>query len=270
MPPMSSESRSHLHTSFQRRFLQVFLAVSAVVILAAIPLIVKPGLRLELAHRFELAPGTDIEQLSDGNDDVELIVAPIEIQRHNNRPQYRFRAVFLARESAQGIELTSIDTGTRISVPLQSYDFVSAAPDASHLLLQDRRDPSAIKAVLVEVATGSLTPLPAERPYPDLPGQWNEPVWSKTMGICDGISPNATYIACFQSPALASYLAGDWELQVRIYGEVERKTPVFRGEGFRPFIGWSSDDRWLYFQNEHGIWRAEITAAMFPPSKYGT
>lgn len=265
---MSSASRSHLHTSFQRRFFFVFLAVSALVILAAVPLIARPGLRLEFAHRFELAPGSGIERLSDSIDDIELIIAPIEIQRPNNRPQYRFRAVYLARESPQGVDLTSIDTGATISVPLQTFDFVSAAPDATKILFQDRRDPSAISGALVDVGTGTVTTLPTESPFPDLPGRWTVPVWSQTMGTCDGISPNATYIACFQDPALASFLAGDWELQVRIYGEVERNTPVFRGEGFRPIVGWSSDDRWLYFQNEHGIWRAEITEDMFPPSRY--
>lgn len=265
---MSSDSRSHLHTSFQRRFLHIFLAVSALVILAALPLILRPSLRLDLAHRFELAPGADVEQLADGDDGMELIVAPIEIQRPNNRPQYRFRAVYLAREGAAGVELTSIESGETINVPLQSYDFISANPDATTILLQDRSDPAAIKGALVDVETGTVSTLPPDAPYPKLSGRWMEPVWSRTMGICDGISPNGMYIACFQNPELASYLAGDWELQVHVYGDVERKTPVYRGEGFRPFIGWSMDDRWLYFQNEHGIWKAEITEDMFPPSKH--
>lgn len=264
---MSAESRSHLHKSAQRRFLRIFLVVSALVILLATPLVVKPDLRLEVAHRLGLAPGSDVERVSNGSDGIDLIVAPIEIQRPNNRPQYRFRAVYLAREGAQGVELTSIDTGASTIIPLQTYDFISAAPDATKILLLDRRDPSAILGVLVDVATGFVTTMPTDAPYPDLPGRWMEPVWSRTMGICDGISPHAAYIACFQNPKLASYLAGDWELQVRVYGDVDRATAVYRGEGFRPFIGWSGDDRWLYFQNENGVWRAEITEDMFPPSK---
>lgn len=205
---MSGESRSHLHTSAQRRFVRIFLLASVVTLLLAIPLVVRPGLRLEVAHRLELVPGSDIEQISAGSDGLDLIVAPIEIERPNNRPQYRFRAVYLAREVAEGIELTSIDTGARTIVPLQTYDFISADPGARNILFQDRRDPSAIQGALVDVATGVVTTLPADTPYPDLPGQWKEPVWAQTMGTCDGISPNATYIACFQNPELASYLAG--------------------------------------------------------------
>ncbi len=263
---MSSDSRSHLNTSFQRRFLRIFLGVAAIVILALVPLILMPGLRLDIAHRFDLAPGAGIEQVAAASDGVELIVAPIEIQRPNSRPQYRFRAVYLARERTGGVELTSIDTGAIVIVPLEAYDFVAAAPDATTILLRDERDPAAPKGVLVDVASGSLTPLPSESPYPDVPGRWTDPVWSRTIGNCDGISPNASYIACFQNPALASYLAGDWQLDVHIYGDVEREISVYRGEGFRPFVGWSNDDRWLYFQNEHGIWRASVTEDMFPPS----
>lgn len=245
--------------------MRVFVAVAALVILLLIPLIVNPGLRLDLAHRLDLVPGSDVEQLSGGEGGIRLIVAPIEIKRPNTRSQYRFRAIYLAREGPEGVELTAIDTGAKVSVPLQVYDFVSAAPDAMTLLFQDRRDPSAIRSALVDVATGSVTALPAASPFPRLPGKWTEPVWAQTIGICDGISPNAAYIACFQKPELASYLAGDWELQVRVYGDVERKVPVYRGEGFLPIAGWSSDDRWLYFQNEHGVWRAEITDDLFPP-----
>lgn len=263
---MSSDSRSHLHSSFQRRFLRVFLAASAVAMLVMAPLMLVPGLRLDIAHRLNLVPGTNIEQVATADDALELIVAPIEIDRPNNRPQYRFRAVYLAREGPNGVELISIDTGATITLPMASYDFVSAAPDATKLLLRDERDPAAAKGVLVDVASGTVTPLPSESPYPSLPGRWTESVWSRTMGVCDGISPNARYIACFQTPALASYLAGDWQIDVHVYGDVEREIAIYRGEGFRPFVGWSNDDRWLYFQNEFGIWRASVRDDMFPPS----
>ncbi len=263
---MSSDSRSHLHQSFQRRFLRLFLALSAVALLVLVPLVLLPGLRLDIAHRLDLAPGAEIEQVAGEGDDVELIVAPIEIDRPNSRPQYRFRALYLAREGPEGVELTSVDSGAVVTLPLEAYDFVSAAPDATSILVRDERDPTAASGVLVDVATGTLTAMPDQSPYPDRPGRWTEPVWSRTMGICDGISPNATYIACFENPDLASYLAGDWQIDVHVYGDVEREIPIYRGEGFRPFVGWSNDDRWLYFQNEHGIWRALVTEEMFPPS----
>ena len=263
---MSSDSRSHLHSSFQRRFLRIFLAVAAVVILVMAPLILVPGLRLDIAHRLDLVPGADIEQIATADDALELIVAPIEIDRPNNRPQYRFRALYLAREGPDGVELISIDTGAAVTLPIASYDFVSAAPDATKILLRDLRDPATLPSALVDVASGTVTALSPGSPYPALPGRWTEPVWSRSMGVCDGISPNAVYIACFQTPALASYLAGDWQIDVHIYGDVEREIAIYRGEGFRPFVGWSNDDRWLYFQNELGIWRAAVTEDMFPPS----
>lgn len=263
---MSSDSRSHLHRSFQRRFLRIFLVCSAVLFAILVPLVLMPGLRLDIAHRLALAPGAGIEQVATGDDGIELIVAPIEIQRPNSRPQYRFRAVYLAREGPEGVEMTSIDTGATITLPLASYDFVSAAPDATKILVRDEREPSTAKGVLVDVLTGALTTMTEGSPYPDLPGRWTEPVWSQRMGICDGISPHARYIACFENPDLASYLAGDWQLDVHVYGDLEREFAVYRGEGFRPFAGWSSDDSWLYFQNEHGIWRARVTEDMFPAS----
>lgn len=259
---MGTDSRSHLTESVQRRFLRGLLIVSILLVGVVIPLIINPQLRLDLAHRFGLAPGEEIEQLADEDDRVELIVAPIEIQRERNLPQYRFRAVYLSRQTEHGIELTSIDSGASRTIPLDSLDFIAASPDASYLLLRDT-EASNIGAVLVEVATGTITPMPSVDSVPGIPGNWEEPVWSKSMGDCDGFSPNAKYIACFQNPDLASFLAGDWELQVRVYGKADEVAPLYRGIGFRPFIGWSGDDRWLYFQNERGLWRAEVRPEMF-------
>jgi hypothetical protein len=259
---MGSDSRSHLNSSIQRRFFRGLLVASILLAAAAIPLIVNSQLRLDLAHRFDLAPGKEVEQIAEAQDGIALITVPIEIQRENNRPQYRFRAVYLSRETDEGVELTSIDSGTSQTLPLDSLDFIAASPDASHLLFRDSEG-SSVGAVVIEVATGRVTPLPSVDSVPELPGNWDEPVWARTMGECDGFSPNAKYIACFQNPKLASYLAGDWELQVRVYGDADRFTRLYRGRGFRPFIGWSADDRWLYFQNELGIWRAEVRSDMF-------
>lgn len=260
---MGSDSRSHLNASIQRRFLWAVLIVSVLLAAAAFPLIVNPQLRLDLAHRFGLAPGKDIEQIADSDDGVVMIAAPIEIQRERNRPQYRFRAVYLSRETSEGVELTSVDTGATLTLPLDSVDFISASSDVSHLLFRDTEGDTT-GSVLVDVASGTVTPLPSVDSVPDVPGNWNEPVWAQTMGECNGFSPHAEYIACFRNPQLASFLAGDWELQVRVYGDADRVATLYRGLGFRPFIGWSNDDRWLYFQNERGLWRAEVTPDMFP------
>lgn len=262
---MGSDSRSHLNKSAQRRFLRGLLVVSVLLAAAAVPLIVNPQLRLDLAHRFDVAPGGDIEQLADEADQITLIVAPIEIQRERNRPQYRFRAVYLSRPTDEGIELTSIDSGALQTIPLESLDFIAASPDASHLLLRDT-EASNPGAVLIEVATGAVTSMPSVDSVPEIPGNWEEPVWSRSMGDCDGFSPHASYIACFQNPKLAAFLAGDWELQVRVYGDADEVATLYRGIGFHPFIGWSGDDRWLYFQNERGIWRAEVRPDMFAMS----
>lgn len=259
---MGTDSRSHLNKSTQRRFLRGLLLMLILLIGAAVPLIANPQLRLDLAHRFDLVPGRDIEQLADADDRIELIVAPIEIQRERNLPQYRFRALYLSRHTEEGIELTSIDSGASQTIPLDTLDFIAASPDASHLLLRDS-EASNVGAVLIEVATGTVTPMPSVDSVPEIPGNWEEPVWTRSMGDCNGFSPNARYIACFQNPKLASFLVGDWELQVRVYGEADEVATLYRGIGFRPFIGWSGDDRWLYFQNERGIWRAEVRPGMF-------
>lgn len=259
---MTSESRSHLTKGVQRRFLWGFLIVTTVLIVVTIPLVVDGQLRLDLAHRFGLAPGRDIEQVAEPGDRTALITAPIVIERPRALPQYRFRALYLARETDEGYELTSIDNGATVSLALDSLDFIAASPDTSHLLIRDTEGERG-GAVLIDVASGTVTPLPSADSVPDLPGNWDVPVWAEDMGQCSGYSPNAVYIACFQNPQLASFLAGDWELQVRVYGDVEMVATLYRGLGFRPFIGWSNDDRWLYFQNEHGIWRAEVRPDMF-------
>lgn len=260
---MSSDSRSHLNRSAQRRFFRGLVVAVVLLVTLAVPLIVNPQLRLDLAHRFELAPGEDIEQIAGPDEGVALIVAPIEIERERNLPQYRFRAVYLSRETSEGVELTAIDSGAAQSIPLDSLDFIAASRDASHLLLRDTEG-SDTGAVLIEVATGVVTPLASVGSVPEIPGNWDEPVWTTTIGECDGFSPDAQYIACFQNPKLASYLAGDWELQVRVYGDADRVAALYRGMGFRPYVGWSGDDRWLYFQNERGIWRVEVRSDMFP------
>ncbi|CAA9552335.1 MAG: hypothetical protein AVDCRST_MAG43-1173 [uncultured Thermomicrobiales bacterium] len=265
---MGSDSRSHLNKSAQRRFLWGVLIVSLLLLGAAVPLIVNPELRLELAHRFGLAPGEDIEQLAGEGDDLQLITVPIEIQRERNVPQYRFRALYLAQPSGGGTELTSIDSGASLTIPLDSLDFIAASPDAAYLLFRDSGGGNT-GAVLLEVATGTVMPMPSAESVPEIPGNWEEPIWAKSMGSCNGFSPNAKYIACFQNPQLASFLAGDWEIQVRVYGDAEQAAPVYRGIGFRPYIGWSGDDRWLYFQNEQGLWRAEVHPAMFSMNKPG-
>jgi hypothetical protein len=261
---MGSESRGHLNRSFQRRFRWILLSVLAGLLLVLTPLVVSGDLRLNLAHRLNLAPGGDIEQIAGKDDGVTLVVAPIQATNEGRRAEVRFRAAFLASVGNDGVSLQFVDSGDQVTVPLEDYDFYAASDDGRYVLMQDRRDPNSIAGVLVDLDTQDITPMTAAEPYPaGIPGSWETAAWETTMGVCGGISPHAEFISCFQNPKLATFLAGDWELQVRVYGAVDEVVPVFRGTGFRPWIGWSNDDRRLYFQNEEGIWVAPISPEMF-------
>ena len=228
------------------------------------PLLVSGELRLNLAHQLNLAPGDDVEQIAGKDDGITLIVAPIQATNDSGRPEFRFRAAFLASAGPNGVDIRYIDSGDQVTLPLEDYDFYSSSFDGSYVLMQDTRDPSAIKGVLINLDTQTVTSMSAEQPYPvELPGDWETAAWETTMGTCGGISPHAKFISCFQNPKLASFLAGDWELQVRVYGAANQVIPIFRGIGFRPWIGWSNDDSRLYFQNEEGIWMAPVERDMF-------
>lgn len=261
---MSGDSRSHLDRSTQRRFKRLFLIGSAVLLLALTPLVVSGDLRLDLAHRMNLVPGGDIRQLAGGNDEVTLIIVPIQATSASGRDEVRFHAAFLADSAGPQVVLTSTDDGQSVTLPLQEFDFFSASHDGSHVLFQDTRDPQAIEGVLVRVDSLEATPMTADSPYPpNIPGDWETPSWQTSPGTCAGISPQASFISCFQNPKLATYLAGDWEIQVRVYGDADQVLPVYRGVGLRPWAGWTKDDSRLYFENEEGIWVAPISTGMF-------
>ena len=162
------------------------------------------------------------------------------------------------------MELTSIDSNDSVTLPLREFTFVSASYDGSHVLFRDTRGPESGAGVLVRGDTLETRPMPAAAPFPtDIAGDWETESWLTSPGSCDGISPNARYITCFQNPVLATYLAGDWELQVRVYGDSDQVAPIYRGTGLRPWIGWSMDDSRLYFENEEGIWVAPVSDDLF-------
>jgi len=261
---MSGDSRSHFNRSTERRFKQVSITVAAVLGLLLTPLIISGDLRLELAHRFNLAAGRDIEQIAGANDNATLIVLPIQTTTPGGRTENRFRAAFIATDSADGVELVSIDDGSLVVLPLDSYDFWSNSFDGNHVLFQDTRTPDVVKGVLVNVNTLELTTMTADAHYPTrIPGDWESASWETSMGSCHGASPNARYISCFQNPALPTFFAGDWELKVLVYGDADKSATIYRGLGVAPWVGWSNDDSRLYFQNEHGIWVATISIEMF-------
>jgi len=261
---VSDDSRSHLNRSTQRRFRRLFLIGFAVVLLVLAPLIVSGELRLDVAHRLNLVPGNDIEQIAGANDNLTLVVVPIRATSASGRDENRFHAAFLADSSAGQVELTSIDNGGSVVLPLTDFDVFSASYDGNHVLFQDTRNPREVQGVLVQVDTLQATPMASDAPYPtDIPGDWEIPSWITSPGSCDGISPNARFIVCFQNPKLATYLAGDWELQVRVYGDSDQVLPVYRGTGLRPWAGWTLDGTRLFFENEEGLWVAPISEEKF-------
>lgn len=261
---MSGDSRSHHDRSTQHRFKWVLLITVAVLAMLMTPLIISADLRLELAHRFNLVPGRDIEQIAGADDNAALIVVPIRATTPGGRAENRFRAAFIATESTDGVELASIDDGSLVVLPLEAYDFWSNSFDGNHVLFQDTRDPDDTRGVLINVNTLELRPMTADAPYPArIPGNWETGSWETSMGSCHGVSPNARYISCFQNPALPNFAAGDWELRVLVYGDASKSATIYRGIGVAPWVGWSSDDSRLYFQNEHGIWVAPVSIEMF-------
>ncbi len=238
---MSGDSRSHLDRSTQRRFLRVFLVASAAAILILTPLILRGDWRLDLAHRFELVPGSEIEQVAGATSDTSLIVVPISATTASGRDQTRFHAAFLADTSGEQVVLTSIDSDRSVTLPLTGFDFFSASDDGRHVLFRDTRSQPA-QGALVRVDTLEVTPMPSDDPYPtNIAGDWKTESWQTSPGSCGGISPDARFIACFQNPKLATYLAGDWQLRVLVYGDSDRE----------------------HFENEEGIWVAPVTSDMF-------
>jgi len=261
---VNGDSRSHLNRSTQRRFRRLFLLAFAMILLVLAPLIVSGDLRLDVAHRMNLAPGRDIKQIAGADDEMSLVVVPIQATSASGREEDRFHAAFLADSSGEHVQLTSIDSGRSVALPLQDFDFFSASSDGNHVLFQDTRNPQETEGVLVQVDTLEATLMPSEAPYPtDIPGDWEMASWMTSPGSCDGISPNARFIVCFQNPKLATFLAGDWELQVRVYGDSDQVLPVYRGTGLRPWAGWTLDGSRLYFENEEGLWVAPISEDMF-------
>jgi hypothetical protein len=261
---MSGDSRSHLDRSTQRRFRVIVLTCAAIAALILTPLVLNDQLRLDTAHRLNLAPGKDVERVATADDDLRLIVVPIQAVNEARRSEIRFRAAFLAREGPDGVELEFIDSGERIALGLEAYDFYSASDDGNFVLFQDTRNPDAIQGELIDLSTGDVTAMPAESPYPtDIPGDWERGAWETPMGRCEGFSPHAKFIACFKNPALSTFLAGDWELQVRVYGSAQDAIAIYRGIGILPLVGWSNDDSRVYFQNEEGIWMSPVSLDMF-------
>jgi hypothetical protein len=239
---------------------RTLLALAAIFLIVAIPLVLFDEMRLDVARELNLVPGRDAEQLADGDDGTVLIVLPLGEYTGVGRERYAYRAEFIARPGADGMVLTDIETDETIDVPLVSLDFVASDPDGAHVLLRgpDVADASRESAILITTGDHTVDVLPEGQLTPDLPGDWETETWAKTTGLCDRVSPHKKYVACFNRSDAASYLAGDWQLDVQLFGDFEIVEPVYRGIGFLPMVGFAHDDNWLYLQNETGIYRVEV------------
>lgn len=258
-------SPSSIHTQhIQRRVIRILLAIAALVALVGIPLMVFDEQRLEIAHRLGLAPGQNAELLADGDEEAVLIVVPLGEYSGVGRERYAYQAMYIARPTDAGMTLEAIESGATVDVPLVSLDVIAADSDGAHILFRGPLvdDSSAMRAIVLDTGSNAIEVLPEGQTEPDLPGDWQTQTWQKVTGTCDRVSPQETYIACFNRADAANYLAGDWQVDIQLYGEFEVSEPVYRGMGFLPILGFAHDDTWLYFQNETGIYRIEVPESL--------
>lgn len=248
----------------QRRVIRILLAIAALIAVIGIPLALFDELRLDIAHQLRLAPGEDAEKVADGDEGAVLVVIPLGEYTGVGRERYAYQAMYIARPTDDGMTLTDIESDATIGLPLASLEFIAADSDGAHILFRgpSADDASAERAILLDTESQQTEVLPEDQQSPDLPGDWETPVWEKVVGSCDRVSPHQKYIACFNRADAASYLAGDWQIDVQVYGDFEASEPVYRGMGFLPILGFAHEDNWLYFQNEHGIYRIEIPASI--------
>jgi len=252
------DTRSHTVKTIQRRVVIGTLTLAALVLIIGVPLVIDGDLRLSIAHRLHLAPGWDAEQIATAEDGTTLVVLPLRPVDGMMKDRYRYKAQYLAAPSREGTELTDIDSGRTLSIPIAELDLIAADPDGAHVLFRGTTSDGTATSVLVDVETLTATTLPEGTTAPDLPGDWETPVWEKTTGRCDRFSVTGRYIACFNRAEAASYLAGDWQVDVQVFGDFSRTKPVYRGAGFLPVVGWAKDDTELYLYNEKGIWRVPV------------
>lgn len=250
---------SHHTQSTQRKVVTTLLVITALIVVIAVPLVLSNSLRLDVAHRLGLAPGRGAEQIADGDDGASLVVIPLGNDAGSGQRRYQYKAQYIARPTEAGTELTDIESGTVLTIPLKELEFVAANADGAHVLFRGPDAGSGDEiAFLVDTARQSAERLPQGQDAPEIDGDWDTPVWAKTQGPCDRYSPGKKFVACFNRADAASYLAGDWQIDIQLYGNYEVSEPVYRGAGFLPILGWAHQDTWIYFQNELGIWRIEI------------
>ena len=254
---MSSTTK---HVLREQRIARWVLAIIAsIVLLIAVPLVLSDALRLRVAQDLGLAPGEGVPQLAAADENVDLLVAPVlKPDPRSDRPARTLVALYIARTNETGVILQDANGSGEIRLPIATFDHVAASPDASMVLFVEGDRSPHPRAVLLDVASGKVTSLPAGQRRPDLPGDWDASLWDNISVRCEAVSPDLAYVACLDPPETAHYLAGDWELRLQRYGDFREQVAVFRGRGFLPTAGWTRDERAILFQNEHGLWRVDV------------
>lgn len=240
----------------------MFLAVLSVAVIGliiALPFVVNNDLRYRTGLELNLIPGKEAERLSDSDDGALLITVPLNNGNTDGPNPWLYRAQYIAWPTDSGVELENLESHERTAVPLERVEFTAGNADGSLLLL---RGPLAGEAgegaFTISYPDGEVTRLESAESLPDAPGDWETPTWEKTRGLCNRPSPGKTLVGCFRRSDAASYLAGDWELSVQMWGDYEEIYPLYRGQGFLPWIGFAENDTVLYAQNELGIVRIHI------------
>ena len=250
----SPESRGYLHSGVQRLALRISLVAATILLIVMVPIMVNDELRLDIARQLHLVPDGVGEQIADGDSGASLLVLPISTeQATTDRIVYRNLAAFIAYPEDGSLRLEAINTDGELTVPFDEFDLVSTAPDGSQMFIAGPEGGAVIDVAGVEVIQ-RLEPGVA----PDVAWDWETPVWMLVPGICDTLSMELEWIACFPRPALAAWFAGDWHLRLLRYGNSDERHDVMRGLGFRPTVGFSEDDRWMYIANERGVRRFDV------------
>lgn len=254
------QSRAHMNAGLQRK-VAIWLAIAVVVLaIVLVPLVVSPELRLNTAERIGLIASNDGELIAGEDSEASLLVLPYEQELASTRRiERRFLAAFIAWPSNGEIRLESLNGGEEFNIPLESFDLVSASPDASVMYM---RGPG--QAVLVDVADAELIETLGAGEPPDVSWDWQTAIWQQQTSLCDRVSNLGEWIGCFPRDSQLTDLASDWKLELLAYGAPDELHVVTHGLGFRPIIGFTARDEWLYVANERGIHRynvAEVTGS---------
>lgn len=249
-----TDPRAHLHRNLQRRVLFWLIGICVVLALVLVPISVNAELRLDIARGLGLVPANEGELIATGDSGATLIVIPTEHKHQSSDlTELRFLAAFIAWPESGALRLESLNGGEDLVLPFGSYEHISASPDGRQLYM--RGDDL---AVLIDVPSVSITAEMPAASSPEVSWDWRTAIWAHGAFICDRVSNTASWIGCFPRPGFASYLAGDWQLDLHRYGNPDEVHEVMRGLGFRPTIGFTEDDTWLYIHNEHGIRRFNV------------